>query len=178
MANIGDRYVIEIDSKMTNKNGTLYGIKGFKSLVFDEEGLSRLTKVETPFWKLGGIVKDRINGRMGVVYALKESGFNAIWDDGFSMYKKNDDCRGSVGETWRMTSEEAIRLLKIEYNKHRGDFYADTREAYEMAITALYREEVSNESGGIIGTAHRRARYKGIAGRSEDSTLHDSGRPL
>jgi hypothetical protein len=104
VANIGDRYVIEIDSKMTNKNGTLYGVKGFKNLVFDEEGLSRLTKVETPFWKLGDIVKDRINGRIGVVYALKESGFNAIWDDGFSMYKKNDDMvvwQGNVWDLWR-----------------------------------------------------------------------------
>lgn len=40
----GDKFVIEIDSVMTNKNGTLYGIKGFKSLVFDEYGLSQLEK--------------------------------------------------------------------------------------------------------------------------------------
>jgi len=38
----GDKFVIEIDSVMTNKNGTLYGIKGFTSLVFDEYGLGCL----------------------------------------------------------------------------------------------------------------------------------------
>ena len=40
----GDKFVIEIDSVMTSKKGTLYGIKGFKSLVFDEYGLSQLEK--------------------------------------------------------------------------------------------------------------------------------------
>ena len=40
----GDKFVIEIDSVMTNKNGTLYGIKGFTSLVFDEYGLGCLKK--------------------------------------------------------------------------------------------------------------------------------------
>lgn len=42
---IGDKFVIEIDSVMTNKNGTLYGIKGFKSLVFDEYGLEQLDRI-------------------------------------------------------------------------------------------------------------------------------------
>lgn len=42
---VGDRFIIEIDSVMTNKHGTLYGIKGFNSLVFDGEGLRRLQKV-------------------------------------------------------------------------------------------------------------------------------------
>lgn len=40
----GDKFIIEIDSVMTNKNGTLYGIKGFKSLVFDDYGLEQLQK--------------------------------------------------------------------------------------------------------------------------------------
>lgn len=42
----GDKFIIEIDSVMANKNGTLYGIKGFKSLVFDEYGLSQLEKAD------------------------------------------------------------------------------------------------------------------------------------
>ena len=44
MAKIGDKFIIEIESVMTNKNGKLYGIKGFRTLVFDDEGLKRLTK--------------------------------------------------------------------------------------------------------------------------------------
>lgn len=45
MTNVGDKYVIELDSHMTNKNGDLWGVKGFKSLVFDQNGLDKLTKI-------------------------------------------------------------------------------------------------------------------------------------
>lgn len=41
--NIGDKYIIEIDSHMTNKKGDLYGVKGFRSLVFDQNGIEKLT---------------------------------------------------------------------------------------------------------------------------------------
>ena len=46
MAKIGDKYVIEIDSHMTRKGGDLYGIKGFRSLVFDENGLRKLEPLQ------------------------------------------------------------------------------------------------------------------------------------
>lgn len=46
---IGDKFVIEIDSVMTNKKGTLYGIKGFKSLVFDDYGLEQLERIPGKF---------------------------------------------------------------------------------------------------------------------------------
>lgn len=42
---IGDKYIIEIESHMTNKHGDLYGIKGFNALVFDKNGLDRLEKL-------------------------------------------------------------------------------------------------------------------------------------
>ena len=45
----GDKFVIEIDSVMTNKNGTLYGIKGFKALVFDDFGLEQLERIPGKF---------------------------------------------------------------------------------------------------------------------------------
>ena len=40
----GDRFIIEIDKHMTNKDGNLYGIKGYRTLVMDENGLSRLER--------------------------------------------------------------------------------------------------------------------------------------
>ena len=43
---VGDKFVIEIDSVMTNKKGRLYGIKGFKSCVFDDYGLDGLEHLE------------------------------------------------------------------------------------------------------------------------------------
>lgn len=47
MAKVGDKYIIEIDSKMTRQNhkGFLYGIKGFDSMVMTDYGLEKLTKV-------------------------------------------------------------------------------------------------------------------------------------
>lgn len=103
MANIGDKYVIEIDSKMTNKNGTLYGIKGFKSLVFDEEGLRMLKKVGDE-WKAGDIVIDHSNGRLGIVFSSNGEGFQAIWDDGCRMYR-SDGC-AVVGNVWDIIKRE------------------------------------------------------------------------
>ena len=44
-----------------------------------------------------------------------------------------------------MTKEEAIRLLKMELNSHRKDFYPDMRMALEMGINALY--ETDKERG-------------------------------
>ena len=45
MAKVGDKFIIEIDSVMTNKNGKLYGVKGFKSLVLDDYGVEQLQRV-------------------------------------------------------------------------------------------------------------------------------------
>jgi len=49
-AKIGDKFIIEIDRVYSANHGisTLYGIKGFHSLVFDEEGVRRLTSYVPP----------------------------------------------------------------------------------------------------------------------------------
>lgn len=48
MANIGDEFIITIGDKAENEQSgeTLYRIKGFKSLVFDEYGIMKLEKCE------------------------------------------------------------------------------------------------------------------------------------
>ena len=56
MPKVGDEYLIKIDSVMTNKKGTLYGIEGFKSLVFDDYGLERLQKFDSRF--IADTIKD------------------------------------------------------------------------------------------------------------------------
>ena len=49
MANIGDKYIIEIDRKYDEAGWPiLYGIKGFNSLVFDEYGLEKLKEFKEP----------------------------------------------------------------------------------------------------------------------------------
>ena len=48
MANIGDKFIITIGDKAENEQSgeILYRIKGFKSLVFDENGIEKLEKYE------------------------------------------------------------------------------------------------------------------------------------
>lgn len=54
MVNIGDKYIIEVeevyipadDSKDCNSPSKLYRIKGFNSLVFDENGLSKIERAD------------------------------------------------------------------------------------------------------------------------------------
>lgn len=90
---IGDKFVIEIDSVMTNKNGTLYGIKGFKSLVFDDYGLEQLERIPGKFeYRVGdevcfndgesfkGVVLDEsvVNGSWRV---LTENGCVSVFDE-------------------------------------------------------------------------------------------------
>ena len=67
---IGDKFIIEIDSHMTNKNGDLYGIKGFRSLVFDQNGLDKLT----PY------IMDEAYAEG---YTLAESKYRGIHDDDY-----------------------------------------------------------------------------------------------
>lgn len=46
MANVGDKFVVEIGDIFEQDGETLYRIKGFKSLVFDENGLKKLVSLE------------------------------------------------------------------------------------------------------------------------------------
>lgn len=44
MAKVGDRYIIELDSKMTGKGGTLYGVKDLYNVLLDEPALAKLER--------------------------------------------------------------------------------------------------------------------------------------
>ena len=45
IANVGDKFVIEIDQIFENAGKTLYRAKGFNTLVFDEAGLLKLARL-------------------------------------------------------------------------------------------------------------------------------------
>lgn len=66
---IGDKYIVEIDSHMTNKNGDLYGVKGFRSLVFDQNGLNKLKSYD-----------DEMDSAYAEGYALAESKYREARD--------------------------------------------------------------------------------------------------
>lgn len=46
MADVGDKFIIELDSKMTNHNGFVYGVKDVPGLYFDDEIISNLKTYE------------------------------------------------------------------------------------------------------------------------------------
>lgn len=46
MADVGDKFIIELDSKMTNHNGFVYGVKDIPGLYFDDEIISHLKTYE------------------------------------------------------------------------------------------------------------------------------------
>lgn len=82
---IGDKFVIEIDSVMTNKKRTLYGIKGVKSLVFDDYGLEQLERIPDKFeYRVGDEVTDLRVGhsRNGVITEAARCFVSVLWKDG------------------------------------------------------------------------------------------------
>jgi len=56
------KYVIDVGEKFTNKDGeVLYRVKGFKSLVFDDYGLERLTPYDKSKAYLNGYKQGQKN---------------------------------------------------------------------------------------------------------------------
>lgn len=45
IAKVGDKFVVEVEEIYASKNGLLYRMKGFKSLVFDDTGISKLVRL-------------------------------------------------------------------------------------------------------------------------------------
>ena len=55
--NIGDKFVIEIENIALSHGEPLYRIKGFNTLVFDDNGLDRLEKTNNPtMFEVGDII--------------------------------------------------------------------------------------------------------------------------
>ena len=93
---IGDKFVIEIDSVMTNKNGTLYGIKGFKSMVFTDCELEQLERIPGKFeYHVGDEVVDKRKDffTSGAITLSEGCNVNVLWKDGSveSFYRPTED---------------------------------------------------------------------------------------
>ena len=57
MAKLGDKYMVEIGEVIETEDGNLYRIKGFNSLVFDQNGLNKLEKAQEPTGEVPEIIK-------------------------------------------------------------------------------------------------------------------------
>lgn len=108
----GDKFVIEIDSVMTNKKGTLYGIKGFKSLVFDEYGLDMLKRVDADDeFQVGDEVVHTTGVRAVITFeAEANDGFLCVMDAEGHTYRWSSD---NVEKTGRHFDEIEKLLRKI-----------------------------------------------------------------
>ena len=83
---MGKKYIIELEEKMFS-NGTLdalYRVKGFRSLVFDAEGLKKLTPYE-PEQKLDFCFGDEIQhiggGMIGVITSVSDATVGGVYVD-------------------------------------------------------------------------------------------------
>lgn len=103
---IGDKFVIEIDSVMTNKKGNLYGIKGFKALVFDDYGLEQLEQMqdEDDCIKVGDVVVNDSTGSYAIVTRVDG-------DDWFYLLFSDGSCGvySQIGDHWEK-AETACHL--------------------------------------------------------------------
>ena len=112
----GDKFVIEIDSVMTNKKGNLYGIKGFKTLTFGDYGLEQLERIpgENKFRVgdeissiAGSGVITRING------ASDTSEVSILWGDGSCGTREFCTFLKSYSKTGRHFDEVETLLQKM-----------------------------------------------------------------
>lgn len=132
MAKVGDKFVIEIGEvfKATGtymaygceENGyeeNLYRIKGFNSLVFDDNGLNKLEKYEPPEEEepspvnVGDEVEDRSGGRWFVTFARRTTGgvhtVSGVGLDGRTHSMKTIEVKRTGRRNWHIVEALAWR---------------------------------------------------------------------
>lgn len=83
---MGKKYIIELEEKMFS-NGTLdalYRVKGFRSLVFDAEGLKKLTPYEPkpePDFCIGDEIEHIGGGMIGAITSVSDATVGGIYVD-------------------------------------------------------------------------------------------------
>ena len=81
MAQVGDKYLVEIAEVIEGENKIIYRAKGFDTLVFDEYGLGKLEKYESA----SDLLKKEITTKMaeafsGLTNALKKIAEDGTWE--------------------------------------------------------------------------------------------------
>lgn len=90
MINVGDKFVIKIGDIFEKDGENLYRVKGFKSLVFDENGLKKLVTLEE-------VTKEEME-------AARCDGMNEVWE----LVKFLDKTRlGEIGKIFDVPEDES-----------------------------------------------------------------------
>lgn len=119
---IGDKFVIEIDSVMTNKKGNLYGIKGFKTLTFDDYGLEQLERIPGKYeYHVGDEVADTRTKffSSGAITLVEDLCVSVLWKDG-SVEKFYRTSEAIPYKGFRRTSFVDHRILEWVSNNDRN----------------------------------------------------------
>lgn len=128
MSQVGDKFVIEIGDIFEHDDETLYRIKGFNSLVFDENGMKKLVPIEeatnvNEVWELVKFlnntkyediekifdVPDDVNNPIG--WILNSNVNNMLYK--YKDWKKNKSEKISVGDIVNRKSGDTAVVIGI-----------------------------------------------------------------
>lgn len=164
--NVGDKFIVEIDSIYNDELKELYKVKGFNSLVFDDNGLDKLEKY------------DEVNERLELIEELKQEeynrGLNDVWVlvnrmlsstgyDGFTK-KEFNEIFGKKGLIHVLENEKPQEVLaKVEAydNEHNevkvGDVITTPNGVVEYLVLRVEYNprrilHVTNTRNGTVGT--------------------------
>lgn len=97
---MGKKYIIELEDEPlvyneTTEKAELWRVKGFKSLVFDNFGLEKLTpynEESSLIFKVGDEVEQITSNRIGIITKVDDHKFSVLFSNGdsFWFYFKDD----------------------------------------------------------------------------------------
>ena len=170
---IGDKFTITIDGKTTVNGRTLYAIKGFNSLVFDDNGLDKLENYNDSdniitFQKLcDKISKHKV--KSSLVGKLVTGIKNELYDGLYRIIGINHD--GSTN-TVDLITEDCVTSMSFGHsNRNYSDngcivknyventFYIAFSDDVKKHIKPMEVEYYYNESDGPIGTLKTNTAY-------------------
>lgn len=115
--NMGKKYIIELeDDAFTNKNNEadkLYRVKGFKSLVFDEDGLNKLEPYKLPKVKYDSMIAE-----------AGEHGAEKAWELARHLFNVGEDPINNRFYRSRRDNKNREALLEMPYAKAVEEYEA------------------------------------------------------
>lgn len=133
--NVGDKFIVEIESIYNEKLKELYKVKGFNALVFDDNGLDKLQKIN-PEFKIEDI------DDMLAEYDIKQESYNKGLQDSWEFLDKlaheiTKDVREKV---FGYTELEDV-LDHYSYQEALAKIEAYEKEQSEICVGDVVRDE-------------------------------------
>ena len=151
----GERYIIEIEEVV----GKLAKIKGFNTLVFDENGLDKLERINGNYFS-----RDKVNEEKEFSYRNgKNVGYSEGYDEGFKAGVKHQESMippkaephvPQIGDIYRNKTDSAIKIIITYDPVLEGDDYAvlfpdGGYQVYDTEELNKYFEFVENRADAL-----------------------------